>query len=259
MARVTRVRVRLLTLAAILLLWLIMSAGSSSLGFPGPIRVGEAFFALLASGELVVALSATLGSFVAGAGLAFLVGIPLGILMGVQPLLGRAIDPYLTGLYIMPFSAVIPLLVLWFGIDEFVRVVFIFLFTLPQIAIVCYQGARETPTTLVEVARTLQASDAQIFRKLVLPHEVGYVFTALRLGTGLAIQGMVVSELLIASVRGLGNLIRLASARLDLASVLAVVLFVMLLGIAAVSAMQRLENAVAPWRRHTTITGDTHA
>ena len=259
MAGVPGVRVRLGTLAAILLFWMIVSTGSSSLGFPGPIRVGEAFVALLASGELLRALSVTFGSFAAGAALAILVGIPLGTLMGVQPWLGRAIDPYLTGLYIMPFSAVIPLLVLWFGIDEFVRIVFIFLFTLPQIAIVCYQGARETPTTLVDVARTLHASNVQIFRKLVLPHEIGYVFTALRLGTGLAIQGMVVSELLIASVRGLGNLIRLASARLDLASVLAVVLFVMLLGIAMVSLMQRIENAVTPWRRSTTITGETHA
>jgi ABC-type nitrate/sulfonate/bicarbonate transport system permease component len=68
-----------------------------------------------------------------------------------------------------------------------------------------------------------------------------------------AIQGMVVAELLIASIEGLGNLVRLASARLDLASVLAVVLFVMLLGVVAVGIMQRIENAVAPWRRGTTI------
>jgi NitT/TauT family transport system permease protein len=137
--------------------------------------------------------------------------------------------------------------------------VFIFLFTLPQVAIVCYQGAKSTPTTQIEVARTFQASEWQIFRKVVLPHEIPFIFTALRLGVGLAIQGLVVSELLIASVRGLGNLIRLASARLDLASVLAVVLFVMLLGIAAVAILQRIENAVAPWRRGTTIEGGTNA
>ena len=248
-------RTHLVTLVAVLAVWFVISAGSSRLGFPGPLQVVEAFVDLMASGELLRALAVTLWSFAAGAATAILVGVPLGIFMGIRPWLGRAIDPYLTGLYVMPFSAVIPLFVLWFGIDEFVRFVFIFLFTLPQVAIVCYQGARQTPGTLLEVARTLQASDAQVFRKLVLPHEVPYIFTAIRLGTGLAIQGMVVSELLIASVSGLGNLIRLASARLDLASVLAVVLFVMLLGIAAVGLMQRVENAVAPWRRSTTIAG----
>jgi ABC-type nitrate/sulfonate/bicarbonate transport system permease component len=246
-------KVRLVTLVILLGVWALVSAGSSGLGFPGPVAVLEAFIEMVSSGELTDAFAITLSSFVAGAAAAMLVGVPVGILMGIRPTIGRAIDPYLTGLYIMPFSAVIPLLVLWFGIDEGVRFVFIFLFTLPQVAIVCYQGARQTPSTLVDVARTLHASEAQMFRTLVLPHEVPYVFTALRLGTGVAIQGMVVAELLIASIEGLGNLVRLASARLDLASVLAVVLFVMLLGVVAVGIMQRIENAVAPWRRGTTI------
>lgn len=246
---------RLITLAVVLVAWAVLSEGSSTLGFPGPVRVATAFVDLLLSGKLLSALSVTLGSLLVGAAAAFAVGVPLGILMGTRPWLGRAVDPYLTGLYVMPFSAVVPLFVLWFGIDEFVRVVFIFLFTLPQVTIVCYQGAKRTPTTLIEVARTFQATDTQILRKLILPYEVPFIFTALRLGAGLAIQGMVVSELLIASVSGLGHLIRLASAQLDLASVLAVVLFVMLLGIAAVSLMQRVENAVAPWRSGTTIAG----
>jgi ABC-type nitrate/sulfonate/bicarbonate transport system permease component len=252
-------KARLVTLGLVLAVWFALSFGASNLGFPGPVRVLTAFTDLLVSGQLMSALAFTLGSFAVGAVLAVVVGVPLGILMGVRPSLGLAFDPYLTGLYVMPFSAVVPLLVLWFGIDEFVRVVFIFLFTLPQVAIVCYQGAKSTPTTQVEVARTFLASEWQTFRKVVLPHEIPFIFTALRLGVGLAIQGLVVSELLIASVRGLGNLIRLASARLDLASVLAVVLFVMLLGIAAVALVQRIENAIAPWRRGTTIDGGTNA
>lgn len=187
-------------------------------------------------------------SAVAGGTLAVAVGVPLGILMGVRRSIGLAIDPILTALYVMPFSAVIPLFVLWFGIDQLVRLVFIFAFTLPQVAIVCYQGAKSTPTTLVEVAKTHLATERQIFWKVILPHEVPFIFTALRLGVGLAIQGMVVSELLIQSVGGLGYLIQFASASLDLATVLAVVLFIMLLGTAAVYLMQRIEASVAPWR-----------
>ena len=251
---------RLVTLGVVLAAWFALSFGASNLGFPGPVQVLTAFGELLVSGDLLSALAFTLSSFAVGAMLAVVVGVPLGILMGVRPWLGLALDPFLTGLYVMPFSAVVPLLVLWFGIDEFVQIVFIFLFTLPQVAIVCYQGAKSTPTTQIEVARTYLASEWQIFRKVVLPNEIPFIFTALRLGVGLAIQGLVVSELLIASVRGLGNLIRLASARLDLASVLAVVLFVMLLGIAAVALVQRIENAVAPWRHGTTIdTGGSNA
>lgn len=252
-------RARLVTLGVVLGAWSVLSLGAGRVGFPGPVQVLDAFVDLTASGAFVTALAFTLSSFAVGGLLAVVVGVPVGVLMGVRPWLGLALDPYLTALYIMPFSAIVPLLVLWFGIDELVRVIFIFLFTLPLVAIVCYQGARSTPTTQIEVARTFLAGEWQIFRKVVLPYEVPFIFTALRLGVGLAVQGLVVSELLIASVRGLGNLIRLASARLDLASVLAVVLFVMLLGVVAVAVVQRIENAVAPWRRGTTIDGGASA
>ena len=246
---------RFASLAFILGLWWLLSRGASEFGLPGPETVIGSFADLMASGRLPSALTVTLSAFAIGGSLAVVVGVPLGILMGVRRWFGRAIDPYLTGLYVMPFSAIIPLLVLWFGIDEQVRIVFIFLFTVPQVAIVCYQGAQSTPVTLVEVARTYLASERQIFVKVLLPYEVPFIFTALRLGVGLAIQGMIVSELLIASLTGIGNLLRVASASLDLATVLAVILFVMLLGITAVWIMQRIEDSVAPWRHGLTIEG----
>jgi NitT/TauT family transport system permease protein len=246
---------RIGSLVGLLGLWWLLSLGASDLGLPGPARVLEAFVDLVADGRLPAALGVTLSSFAIGGLLAVLIGVPLGIAMGFRPWIGRAVDPYLTALYVMPFSAIVPLLVLWFGIDEQVRIVFIFLFTIPQVAIVCYEGARSTPTTLVEVARTYLATERQIFWKVLIPYEVPFIFTAIRLGVGLAIQGMVVSELLIASLTGIGYLIEIASVTLDLASVLAIVIFVMLLGITAVAILQRIENSVAPWRHGFTIDG----
>jgi len=244
---------RIVSLAVVLVVWWLLSLGASEYGLPGPATVVGSFMNLLSSGTLQAALGVTLSSFAIGATLAVLVGVPLGILMGFRRRFGLAIDPYLGALYVMPFSAIVPLLVLWFGIDSEVRIVFIFLFTVPQVAIVCYQGAKSTPTTLVDVARTYQATERQLFFKVLLPYEVPFIFTALRLGIGLAIQGMIVSELLIASLTGLGYLLRISGASLDLATVLAIVLFVMLLGIAAVAVMQRIENSIAPWREGLTI------
>ena len=207
--------------------WWLLSLGASQFGLPGPGQVLDAFMQLLVTGKLLAASAVTLSSFALGALLAVLVGVPLGIAMGVWRTFGLAIDPLLTALYVMPFTAVIPLLVLWFGIDELVRMVFIFTFTVPQVAIVCYQGARSTPTTLVEVAKTYLANPRQVFWKVILPYEVPFIFTALRLGVGLAIQGMIVAELVIQSVSGIGQLLQFASASLDLATVLAIIIFVM--------------------------------
>ncbi len=241
-------KARLASLAVVIGVWWWLSLGASSLGLPGPVQVVDALGRLMSSGRLMSALSVTLGSFAAGGTLAIVIGVPLGIFMGVRRSVGLAIDPVLTALYVMPFSAVIPLFVLWFGIDEMVRLAFIFTFTVPQVAIVCYQGAKSTPTTLVEVAKTYLATERQIFWKVILPYEVPFIFTSLRLGVGLAIQAMVVAELLIQSVRGLGFLLQFASAAFDLATVLGVILFIMLLGAGAVAVMQRIETSVAPWR-----------
>jgi NitT/TauT family transport system permease protein len=162
-------RTRIISLVVLIAIWWVLSLGASQFGLPGPVDVLGAFVDLLASGKLLSALGVTLTSFALGAVLAVLVGVPLGIAMGVWRTFGVAIDPLMTALYVMPFTAVIPLLVLWFGIDELVRLVFIFMFTVPQIAIVCYQGAKSTPTTLVEVAKTYLANPRQIFFNVILP------------------------------------------------------------------------------------------
>jgi NitT/TauT family transport system permease protein len=229
---------------------------AGDLVLPSPATTMGRFVDLMAEGRLPRALWIGISSLAVGGGAAVLVGIPLGILLGVRRRLGSAFDFYFSALYVTPFSAVAPLFVLWFGIDAGARMIFIFFFTLPQIVIVCYQGTRSTPEGLIEVARSYLATPREIFFKTVLPYEVPFIFTALRLGVGRAVQGMVVAELLISASQGLGFLITVYSAALDIGAVLAVVLFIMLLGILASVLVQRIEDAVAPWREGVATTGE---
>jgi NitT/TauT family transport system permease protein len=246
------VRTRLLSVAVLLVGWWLASTVVGALVLPSPVAVGEAFVRVAGDGRFTTALGISLYALVVGGGAAVVIGIPLGVVLGARRTLGRAFDFYFSALYVMPFSAVAPLFVLWFGIDAGVRALFVFFFTLPQIVIICYQGARTTPDRLLEVAHAFRATDLQIFRKTIMPFEVPFIFTALRLGVGRAIQGMVVAELLISSTQGLGWLLEGFSGALDIAGVLAIVLFIMLLGVIANAVVQRLEDAVAPWYRALT-------
>lgn len=246
-------RTRAVSFLGLLVIWWIGSRFATDIVLPGPDRVTTDFVRLATSGRLASALGLTLVSLLTGGGLAAIAGIPLGLAMGARARLGRALDPMLSALYIMPFSAVAPLFVLWFGIDATARTIFVFLFTLPQIAIVCYQGARATPERLLEVGRAYGANEWDLFRKVIVPHELPFVFTALRLGVGRAVQGMVVAELVITAVGGLGYLIKVNSAALNLSAVLALILFLMLLGVTLTLLVQRIENSVAPWHRGTAL------
>ena len=249
-------RVRVISLFVVLAGWWVGSIIAGDLVLPSPATTMGRFVDLMAEGRLPRALWIGISSLAVGGGAAVLVGIPLGILLGVRRRLGSAFDFYFSALYVTPFSAVAPLFVLWFGIDAGARMIFIFFFTLPQIVIVCYQGTRSTPEGLIEVARSYLATPREIFFKTVLPYEVPFIFTALRLGVGRAVQGMVVAELLISASQGLGFLITVYSAALDIGAVLAVVLFIMLLGILASVLVQRIEDAVAPWREGVATTGE---
>jgi NitT/TauT family transport system permease protein len=250
-------RTRLLSLLILLAGWWVGSLVAGDIVLPSPAATIGRFGELMAEGRLPRALAVGLSALAVGGGAAVLIGVPLGILLGVSRRLGGAFDFYFSALYVMPFSAVAPLFVLWFGFDVGARMIFIFFFTLPQIVIVCYQGARSTPERLVEVARSYRATPRDIFTKTILPYEVPFIFTALRLGVGRAVQGMVVAELLIGAAQGLGFLITRYGAALDIGAVLAVVLFIMLLGIVASLVVQRIEDAIAPWRHGVTTTGET--
>jgi len=250
------VKVRLISLVVVFALWWLGSLLAGDLILPSPVTVVGRFTDLIADGALGRALRIGLTSLAVGGGAAIVVGVPLGILLGVHRTLGRAFDFYFSALYVTPFSAVAPLFVLWFGFDSGTRMIFIFFFTLPQIVIVCYQGARATPEGLIDVARSYQARPRDIFVKTILPYEVPFIFTALRLGVGRAVQGMVVAELLISAAQGLGFLITAYSAALDIGAVLAVVLFIMFLGVLASMLVQRIEDAVAPWHSEVTTTGE---
>lgn len=239
---------RWLSLAGLVMLWWLVSRSQPEYFLPGPGVVLQSLWEIaVVTGELWTALRLSILSLLIGGGLALLVGIVLGVLMGAQRTVEHAFDLYVNGLYVAPVSAITPLLIFWFGIDLAPRVATVFIFSVPEIIITCYQGAKNTPRTFVEVARAFGASNREIFWKVIIPHEVPFIVTAMRLGLGRAIKGMVLAELVV-STTGLGDLMSFYSHNFKTASLVAVLLVLMLMGVIGTALVRRFELAVAPWR-----------
>lgn len=239
---------RLLSLVGLVVLWWLASLSQPEYFLPGPGPVLQSLWEVaVVTGELWTALRLSLLSLLIGGGLALLVGIVLGVLMGAQRTVEHAFDLYVNGLYVAPVSALTPLLIFWFGIELAPRVATVFIFSVPEIIITCYQGARNTPRTFIEVARAFGATDREIFWKVIIPHEIPFIITATRLGLGRAIKGMVLAELVV-STTGLGDLISFYSHNFKTASLVAVLLVLMLLGVIGAGLVRRFEIAIAPWR-----------
>jgi NitT/TauT family transport system permease protein len=241
----------LLSIAGLVLLWWLVSLGQPRHILPSPLAVLEEMWRMaFVSGELWTALQISVVSLLLGGGLALLVGVPLGVLMGSNRAVERALDVYVIALYVAPVSALTPLFIFWLGIDLAPRVATVFVFAVPQVIITCFRGARSTPRTHIEVARAFRARPRDIFSKVVVPHEIPYIVTALRLGLGQAIKGMVLAELIV-STTGLGLLLNTYAQLFDTAALIGVVIVLMFLGVGATALVARLESAITPWRRPT--------
>lgn len=234
--------------AVIIIGWAILAIDQPAYLLPSPVAVAQRLFELtFVTGELLDAFRLSLTALVLGAALAMFVGAPLGIAMGANRTVQEIFGPYVSGLYVAPVSALTPLFVWWFGIGLEPRVATVFVFSAPVIALTCYRGARETPRTLVEVARVFGASSRQVFTLTVIPNSIPYIVTALRLGLGRAIKGTVLAELVV-SLTGLGLLLTGFSAAFDSASLLAVLFFLLIVGVVLQALIARIEVAIAPWR-----------
>lgn len=241
-------RPEVVSIAGLLVFWWLLSLGQPTYVLPSPWEVLTSFWEMsVETGVLWRGLRLSMASLLLGGALALSVGIVLGLLMGAQQSIEEAFDLYVNGLYVAPVSALTPLLIFWFGIDLAPRVAAVFIFAAPEIIITTYQGARNTPASLVEVARAFGASKRDIFWKVIVPHDIPFIITAARLGLGRAIKGMVLAELVI-GLTGIGELVDLYVHNFDTASLIAVLLTLMFMGVIGTGVVKRLEVSITPWR-----------
>jgi NitT/TauT family transport system permease protein len=235
------------SVVAFLLLWEWAARVPISFNFPSPGATLAALLGLLASGALLQATLISLQSLLLGFGVAVLLGVPLGLLMGVVRPLGRIGRVYLDLLIALPTAALVPLVILSFGINVLSSAVIVFVFSAPFVAMNAYGGVRDVRPPLVEMARAFDASRWQLFRRIVLPSALPMTLAGVRYALSRAFVGLIVAELLL-SPFGLGRLIMTARSMFEHDRMFAAVLWTLLFAGAVLAALARLEARMLRWR-----------
>lgn len=221
------------------------------IALPSPNAVWQAFILLLTRGygghTVWLDIGVSTLRVAIGFGGAIIIGVPLGLLMARVTLIFRIIDPFLQFIRPVPPLAYIPLLVVWFGIGELPKVMLILIGTIPVIIIGTISGVKATPPLRLAVARTLGASEGQIFRHVILPSALPEIFTAARVGIGVAWSCLVAAEL-IAADQGLGWLVQYAGQALQVSVVIAGIIIIGILGYAMELVIRLVEGRTVPWR-----------
>jgi taurine transport system permease protein len=196
--------------------------------------------------KLLPAFTATLQAFAVGVLIATALGIALGFLMGRSSTAEVLLKPYVFALYATPRIALVPLLVLWFGIGFEMRVVVVILSAMFPIAVNAYQGARYINPDYDETARSFVASRMQSLRTVVIPATVPYVFAGLRIGVIRGLVGVIVAEMT-AAVSGTGRLLIELGRFFQTNNVLVPTILLGVLGILLVRLLDFVQHKVAPW------------
>lgn len=176
-----------------------------------------------------------------------LVGVPLGFAMGLWSVARGVFDPIVEFMRPIPPLALIPLVILWFGIDETAKIMLLFLASLFIMTIAARSGAASVRLSKVHAAYSLGASRAQVLRHVILPNALPEIFTGLRTAMGVC-WGTVVAAELVAADRGLGSMIMIAKNFLQTDTVVIGIAIIGLIGYAIELLMRWLERRLVPWR-----------
>jgi NitT/TauT family transport system permease protein len=235
------------SVAVLLLLWEYFGQNINPVFGSYPTQIAAAFVELAQSGKLTTALIESLQPFVVGYGLAILIGVPIGLVIGRFRLAEASLGIYVTAGYAMPLVALVPLLVLWLGLGFKVKAAIVFLMALFPICINTWLGVTAVPKTLIEVGKSFVASDAVILRRIILPATLPYIMAGIRLAVGRAVVAMVIAEFF-TSISGLGAIIINAANNFDTATMFVPIVVLMVLAIGLNSLIGVVERWVAPWQ-----------
>jgi len=239
--------VRLSSVAVTLIVWEWYGRGVDPVFLSYPTAIIAAVPDMLATGELQKAFGSSVLALSIGLAAAITFGVLLGLLMGRYRFVDQLLEVQINSLYATPNVALIPLLILWFGLGLLSKVVIIFLAAFFPIIVNTYSGVRNVSRGLVEVALAEGANEAQIFTKIVIPASLPFIATGIRLAMGRAVVGMVVAELFTA-VAGLGGAIIVYGNAFKTDKLFVIIIVLALLGLFLTESVRRIEQWLAPWK-----------
>ena len=240
-------------LALLLLVWWLVTIGPvetrlvSPVVLPSPAEVFGSFGSLLNERALIQSIAATLKRVLLGFGLAILVGVPLGIAAGSWRVFEAAGAPLALFGRNLPVAALIPLTILWFGIDEAQKVMFIFIACVPFVYSDTVRAIGSVPDRYVETAETLGASRWQIMTKVLVALALPDIYNSLRHLFGMAFGYIMLAELINANY-GLGYLLMTSQRRGLSEHIILILMVIGLLAFAIDRLLYFFQRGLFPYR-----------
>jgi taurine transport system permease protein len=179
--------------------------------------------------------------------LACLIGIPLGIAMGMNPIVRGIFDPPIEFYRPIPPLAYLPLMIIWFGIGETSKVLLIYLSVFAPVVLGARSGVKSAAIEQIHAAYSFGATRWQVMRYVILPSAMPEILTAMRVGIGFGWTTLVAAEM-VAATSGLGYMVLSASQFLQTSVVIMGIFVIATIAFAFDLLMRFLERRLVPWK-----------
>jgi NitT/TauT family transport system permease protein len=219
----------------------------SPLFFTGPSAVIMRFGTEWTEGRLKSDLAYSGTNFAIGVGLAIVSGVVLGIIIGWYRRIAMVFEPFLNALYATPRVALVPLVLIWFGIGMWSKVFIVFINAFFPVLINTIGGVKAIDGDLLRAARAFCASDWQIFTTVVVPGSVPFILTGVRQAVSLGLIGVVVGEMFGGS-EGIGYMVNYGGQTFQTDTVFLGVVIIACAGMILTSLAEQLERRFSRWR-----------
>ena len=219
----------------------------SPLFFSGPSAIAKQFWYLLTEGTLTSDILFSGKNFILGLLLATVAGVVLGVIVGWYRRIRLVLDPFLNALYATPRIAMIPMIIIWFGIGVQAKVFIVFMSAFFPILVNTAGGMRSLDPDLLRAARAFCASDWQIFKTIAIPGSVPFILTGIRQGVALGLIGVVIGEMFGGS-EGVGYLVVYGGQTFQMDTAFVGVILVAFSGMLLTFVTERLERRFSRWR-----------
>jgi NitT/TauT family transport system permease protein len=232
---------KLLSAALVFGAWEIAGRVPISYSFPTFLESMSALLAMALDGTLFVAYGETLRPLVVGVAISAVFGIGMGLWIGLSRGFEWLFSPIFIVAQAAPLAALIPILVMVYGIGLTSKVFVVCIMAMPVIVLNTASAVRNTPGSLKEMATSFMARDRDVLLKIILPAASPVIFSGLRLGVSAGFIGAILSELKITPT-GVGDIITYSRSIADYPSMYAAIFSIILLAVIFLNLLEKLEN-----------------
>jgi len=212
-----------------------------------PSLIASGLVDLITSGDLFRDLAVSAVPFLYGFSAAFVIGVPLGIVMGWRMRIGYALDPLMTVFYASPLVALAPLVVIFFGVGVGGKTLIIFFLAVFPFIFNAYAGVHAVDRLLINVVRSLGGSEWDLYFKVILPSVLPYIVAGARIAVGRALIGVLVGEFFAAS-EGIGYAISRFGDLFALDRMFGCIIVIMIIAVVLTEGIRWTERTAFPWR-----------